>query len=404
MSPLSDNTRELLLNGIASAKEGDLKRARFYLEWVLREPCTSDQRVKALYYLGKVAETPQERLQWIEQLLMEDPLHPEARRDLAILRGQISAQGIPDPNRPPAPPPTAPLAKRKTNCDQCGGKLVFSPDGKSLDCERCGLRFPIGSPSDAPVAPSAPPLTPAPDDFVVQLAQAKGHVAPPAALSFTCTTCGASFALSEPALSLACPYCGTGFIPEANPRDWVAPYSVLPFQIHQKQASEILRSWWNLAGVSGEDLLRDIFIPIWDFDMTGALQVTMSDGSGTTLSEWPVDYGHILVPGTRSLPAPALTLLGQIDFFGAEPYRPALLTNRLAEMYTIAPADASLTARESVLRREASTHTIHPAGFLNPAQLCTSSCRLILAPFWVARRNAMRAFIHGQSGSIAGDR
>jgi hypothetical protein len=132
---------DLLMNGLIAAKEGDAARTRFYMEWVLRESTTHEQRAKALYYLSKVAQSQEEKIKLLEELLLADPSHPEARRSLAHLRESDPAIE----NNPTEAPATGPLGSRKSHCDQCGSKLVFSPDGKALECERCHIQYPAFS-------------------------------------------------------------------------------------------------------------------------------------------------------------------------------------------------------------------------------------------------------------------
>jgi hypothetical protein len=385
----SGSAHDLLMNGILCAKEGDADRARFYLEWVLRESATSDQRKKALYYLSKIAQGPNEQLAWIEELLIVDPSHPEARRDLAVLRGQLSAADIIDPNEPLPDSSAAPIAKRKTNCDQCGGKLVFSPDGRALDCERCGIRYPQEPVKEAAVQTN---------DFAVELAQIKGHASPRPMPTFSCLSCGATFGQPEARLSLTCPYCGTAFIPEDNPRDWISPRFILPFQIDEDAALSIARQH-RMAGTTSEQLaLRGMFFPVWDFEASGQLSVVARDGSGVVLAHWPIGNPHVFVAATGSLPAQAIAQPDPIDFSGAAPYQPQLLADRSAEMYTIAPADASLTARELMLQQEMASHPIPPMGFVNSAGLSILTCSLVLVPFWIGRTSSQTFFINGQTG------
>jgi DNA-directed RNA polymerase subunit RPC12/RpoP len=390
----SASANDLLLNGILSAKEGDTERARFYLEWVLRETSTFDQRSKALYYLSKITQDPKEKIKWVEELLILDPGHPEGRRELAILRGQLASADIVQPDGPLPAPSTAPIAQRKTNCDTCGGKLVFSPDGRALDCERCGIRYPILP--DQKTIPQS-------NDFVVALSQAKGHVAPQPLRSFVCSSCGATFAQSEARLSLTCPYCNTAFVPETNARDWIPPNTILPFRLDADAILPIIRGALATGASAEEMMLRGMFLPVWDFDISGSLTITANDGSGSAFSRWPVVYNHVLVPATHSLPVEALPTEYGIELSSAIPYQPEQLTDRPAEMYTITPADASLIARERILQKEAASVRIPSEGFLNSAELIVNTCCLALLPFWIVHSGSAKIFFHGWTGALAGE-
>src|SRR5829696_8880692 len=93
---MSDGARDLLVRGIAAAKGGQPEEARFHLEWVLRTDADLDQQTEAWYWLSTIATEPIEQREYLEHVLGMNPLHPEARRDLAILEGRISADQMPD--------------------------------------------------------------------------------------------------------------------------------------------------------------------------------------------------------------------------------------------------------------------------------------------------------------------
>src|SRR5689334_11216515 len=96
-------TDELLLLGAGAARDGDRTQARFYLEWALRDEPTIPQFAEAWYWLSRIAETPEERRRCLAQVIGAEPLHAEARRDLAILDGRLHEEDIVDPNTPIAP-------------------------------------------------------------------------------------------------------------------------------------------------------------------------------------------------------------------------------------------------------------------------------------------------------------
>jgi DNA-directed RNA polymerase subunit RPC12/RpoP len=204
---MSDSARDLLVRGIAAAKAGDKQEARFFLEWVLRTDADRDQQIDAWYYLSQISEDPAARRECLENVLVLDPSHPEARRGFAILDGRLDPAAIIDPDRPdtiPHPPPP-PLPAQRFVCQKCGGKLAFSPDGQQLTCTYCHAHMTLYQAVESGAVVRE-------QDFTVALATAKGHAHPVATQSLTCHGCGVSFLLGPATLSLTCPYCGSPYV------------------------------------------------------------------------------------------------------------------------------------------------------------------------------------------------
>lgn len=93
-----DTVNSLLVHGMAFAKEGDTKTARYYLEQALlelkmAEPKDRDygQEAKAWLWLGKISEDSGEKRACFQRALEADMGNPEARRELAILPREAEA-------------------------------------------------------------------------------------------------------------------------------------------------------------------------------------------------------------------------------------------------------------------------------------------------------------------------
>ena len=129
-----ESIRDLLVRGKAAAKAGDMEEARFFLRWVLRsEGLTEERKIEALFWLSEAVDDPVEKRDCLESILAYNPYHPQARRKLAILDGKLSPDEIVNPEKfGPA------IDRGPSLCMECGGALVFSADGTSRHCERCG--------------------------------------------------------------------------------------------------------------------------------------------------------------------------------------------------------------------------------------------------------------------------
>ena len=126
----SDGLRDLLVRGIAAAKGGSKQEARFFLEWLLRREAPEEVQVDAWWWLSQVADDPAEVRRCIEEVLVRDPAHPQARRAKAVLDGRLKPASVIDADHlptAPALPEDAPGGERFA-CRRCGGRLAASAD------------------------------------------------------------------------------------------------------------------------------------------------------------------------------------------------------------------------------------------------------------------------------------
>lgn len=89
----------LLVHGIAAAKAKESDTAQRYFERILHLPATQYQRQKALYWLSELAEDPIIVREYLEDILIVNPGHRLARRNLAIIDGRLKERDIIDANR-----------------------------------------------------------------------------------------------------------------------------------------------------------------------------------------------------------------------------------------------------------------------------------------------------------------
>jgi DNA-directed RNA polymerase subunit RPC12/RpoP len=394
---------ELLHQGIAACKSGELDLARNYLERVCWLQPTQDQLLTAMFYLSELEEDPARKRRLLENILLIDPLHPEARRSVAVLEGRWTPESAAGES-PDAAPAEEPRAEARIYiCRSCGGRMRFSPEGDYLHCDYCHSRATLAQELERRRADHT-------EDFMVALARSRGHRAPILARSATCPGCGAGFALPHAALSLRCPYCAAAIVLEtASMREWIPPHVIIPFTQSRGQALSALQSWlsdrWareNIHLIS----LENIYLPTWSFDIAGEMSSVSSDGTGKQAA-WPVHYTSVLVPATHSLPMTLAGLVSSFRMADAQPFTPAMLADWPAEIYQIAPAEASLAAREQVLKAETKTASKSARGFLSMAGVFVDTFQQFLLPVWFARfqtsRMELRAAVNGQSGLVFGE-
>ncbi len=432
---MSESARDLLIRGIAAAKAQDKDEARFYLEWALRTDADRQQKAEAWLWLSEISDDPADKRNCLEEVLAIDPANAVARRGLAILDGRLDPADIIDPDRHSVAPqeePSQPVKTHRFICQQCGGKMGFKPDGKSLRCEYCGHEQTLLAALNAGAMVQE-------HDFIVALATAKGHSKPVGMHPFECQGCGASFLLASNALSLSCAYCGSAHVVELpETRQLIPPEGLIPFRVSEQAARRAFREWLKekkLQGKTQVTPVRGFYLPTWTFDLVGEIRwqcqtyrddsiefdvrgipVSFSNRSHRLLREegsHPVLEDDILVPASQKLPADLIVDAAKgYALSGVVPYDEAYLADWPAEVYDVSVSDASLVARREMLekaRRSVQTHLSASLGYVKDLRLNTSgvlveSFKLILLPVWVARYynegEVYHVVINGQTGDV----
>ncbi len=198
---MSGTAEYLLIQGKWAAKEGSRGAAFAYLERALENDPDDRQRVEAWLWMAEAAEDPDEKRRYLEYVLGYEPWNPRARRRLALLNGILDSADLVDPDHLPQPtdnPQPEPAANRRYTCPQCGGRLTFTPEGNTLQCDYCGRRT---SPSEA----LSDLETVDEEDLVTALATTRGHIRPVVAGVVECPGCGATFLVAPEAISFSCP-------------------------------------------------------------------------------------------------------------------------------------------------------------------------------------------------------
>ena len=420
MTGMFGATDELLVRGVAAARDDDRAQARFYLEWVLRDGPDTAQFVDAWYWLSRITDDPDERRRCLAQVLGAQPLHAEARRDLAILDGRLDGADLLDPWMTVAPLTTgALLADRESgayHCPNCGGVLVADPARRGLVCQFCGFR---GQPHDGAAAVTE-------QDWDAAIHTARGHRwLAPDALILSCQSCGARQTLPPGQTSTTCAFCGSAQIAKlAAPEEIIAPTGIAPFAFGSAEARQRVHDWlatrqFRAADFDERAMLvppRPVYLPFWTFDIDGELRwrgfvETSQAGRRAVQGSDQVVYDDLLVAGGDALPAETVAAL-RFDTAALVPYSPELLAGWPAELYRIPVADASLLAREQVIERfRAWVRGPHGEAIedlsIASVGLAVVSYKLVLLPVWVSgyryAGKDYRLVINGQSGMGHGE-
>jgi len=417
------NVRDILVQGIAAAKAGDLDDAHFYLEWVLRKPATNEEQAQAWFWLSEIYSDPSEKRECLVQTLALDPYNALARREIAVLDGRLDEADIIDPNRIASVTDGDPLPTqaRIFQCPRCSGRMHFTPDGQQLLCEFCDYREDMNVESGGEGRPEEDGAWGMEQDFIVGLATAKGHLKPILMRSMHCQGCGIEFVLAPETLSVICPYCDSAYVTEtAEDCITIPPQALIPFSKTQEEAGRALNEWLEQHEIRrvAASQATGLYYPAWTFDLTGEITWRGLEARGdnwvSVSGAYYVLRDDLLLSATRKTSPQMKLAFKDFDLEQVVQYDARYLAAWPAERHQLSLADASIAARKQLLdelrgdsRKVTSGRTVREL-LLNSSGLTVHSYKLILLPFWIAHYEIegirYEVSINGQSGRVRGER
>jgi hypothetical protein len=256
------------------------------------------------------------------------------------------------------------------------------------------------------------------------MATARGHGKPVAVQVFHCQGCGAEFILPPGMISTTCAYCDSPHVVSLeSSRELLQPEGIIPQAFDQKQAARLLVSWAEQNGLKPQglvDLPRGVYLPIWTFDIGGAISYrgdkyeSDDDFHGRSQrvvhveGEYPVHLDDLPVPASCKAADPLARLLPTFELKAVRPYDPRYLSNWAAEVYDVSMADASLEARSraySQLKRKLPGDITSLFNLItSSASLSIESFKLVLVPLWITEfpsgGQKSLVLINGQNGIL----
>jgi DNA-directed RNA polymerase subunit RPC12/RpoP len=419
-----EDAHHILVRGIAAAKAGDKAEAQRYLERLLLDyAATREEKAQAYIWLTELTDDPEEKRAHLENALACDPTNAMARRGLAVLDGRLKPEDIIDPDQQPAqvePETPQPVDARRFVCPQCGGVMAFEPGDQSVRCTYCGHHQTVFSALKDGLFVQE-------HDFFVALATVKGHALPAGLNVYQCEGCQAKLVLTRE-LSTHCPYCGSSHVVEIKTQEMVQPEGIIPFAVTVEEAEKTFRRWLD-KNIKGDQIrttrVRGIYLPAWTFDISkeirwrgietennryGRSQKRTHEGSYYMLED------DVLVPATHTLPQDLIGIFDKFLLKEAVPYDSAYLANWPTALYDISVSDASLLARQIVLKKgKKAAHMQAIARVPNiqdfqiyPSDIAVLSYKLLLLPFWIANyryeENVYTVVINGQTNRVSGQK
>lgn len=323
------------------------------------------------------------------------------------------------------------LEETDKKCPSCGGVMDFDPATGGLSCPYCGHTEEIQTANETK---SAEELALEDADKVENCdwGVAKKTV--------ICKACGAESVYDALEISAVCPFCGSNQVMEASDQNTMAPGGVVPFQISDKQASDLFKNWirhkWFCPKLAKESAkaksFKGIYLPFWTFDALTESEYRgefgkdkirkKKDGSTEVNTTWyPVRGEHEQFFDDELICA--TTNHNQSMIQGVEPfntadnkaYRPEYVAGFAAERYAVGIKDAWQMARtgikfklsRSIERRIISeNHADRVRNLQIDATFSKLTYKYLLLPVWISsykyKEKVYQFMVNGQTGKISG--
>jgi DNA-directed RNA polymerase subunit RPC12/RpoP len=338
--------------------------------------------------------------------------------------------------------PNSHFTQKSFPCTQCGASLVFCADDNALKCEYCGVTNRVNPPK-LPIYEN---------DLESALAQLEStpKLDLRSDLKAKCPSCGADFDMDSHLRSTSCPFCSSPVVTNLDIFMPLAPKSLLPFALNQKEAKEIFTKWVGNLWFAPTALkkytqkkskLTGIYLPYWTYDSRTHSQFRGLRGDTyyervsrrvfvngreeyieemVPRVEWtPVrgevrrDFDDVLIGATKTIPRKLIDSLEPWDLQNLENFDDRFLSGFESEVYQVALDDGFRYAKDymSYEIREAVRYKI--GGDKQQIQDLKiyhdqSSFKYILLPIWTAhfkhKNRDYRFAINARNGQIRGER
>jgi hypothetical protein len=246
----------------------------------------------------------------------------------------------------------------------------------------------------------------------------------------TCEQCGMVIILPAGQTADTCPYCASNrFISSPTLMELVDPQLIGVFKIDPQKAGDSIKDWLNKGLLAPDNLaiqhaglqLHPAYYPFWIF--SGALEIPWfyEDNTGSRrLPVWETRSGshfemfkNVLIPGLRKMPAAEIASVEPFNLDELVEFSPDFLAGWLALTYDHPLADASLRAREIVIKNVKSNlsnqvEPDHPKRNFGTGAGKWSGLtyKLALLPIYIGnypfQGKRYRLYVNGQTGKVSG--
>ena len=332
---------------------------------------------------------------------------------------RLMVEGASAAQKPPGEQSEA--AGQAYQCPRCGGRLVYDAGQTQLSCEYCGF---TQDSNPAPAAGDSEQVM----DFVLPTTRA--HLWAASQQRVTCAACGAVTLLPAGQTADHCPYCASNrFVRSEEMSELIDPQSICLMRLDAREAAQRAQEWLGKGWLSPDDLasskvkLEPAYYPFWTFSGTLELPWSCEVNEGSSkYPHWVARNGsefkffdEILVSGMRSMSSEETSSIEPFDLKELAEFKPDYLAGWTALTYDYPMSDASLRARERVMRKmNRSLYNIVEPGREKRnlegrgGKWSGMTFKYVLLPLWVGayqhKGKTYRVLVNGQTGKVGGSK
>ena len=415
------NYESLVQDGIGAARAGNRALARRLLE---RAALMNGADSRIWLWLSSTTDDPAEQASYLERAVAADPSNAAARRGLVMLSEKLDKSRL-------MPEGTAYVPQGQTEiqeangqayqCPQCGGQLAYDIQRGNLTCKSCGY---VREVEERLAADSRETTM----DFVMPTTRA--HRWAESQQQVACEQCGAITMLPAEQATDRCPYCGSNrFVKSPLQAELVDPQVIALMKISPHDADQSVKEWFGKGLLAPDDLkaragglqLRPAYYPFWTFDGTLEIPWACEVNEGTNHSpRWVPRSGaeyelfdDVLVAGLRAMPIEEVASIEPFNLKDLVEFAPEYLAGWISLTYDYPLADASLRAREIVVRKVSRflSSNVEPTrqkrNFRTGAGKWSGlTFKHVLLPLYVGtytyQGKPYRLLVNGQTGKVGG--
>lgn len=417
---------ELLRDGVTALKSGQNKLAVSLLN---RASLINPLEARTYVWLSASTDDPLEQRAYLEQAVACDPGNAAARRGLALLAGKIDRRDlVPDSVDSLANiiPAQGEASSQALKCPQCGGQVSAQVSSGLFACAYCGYTVDLQTDAGNP-HPVSDRLEQA-LDFV--LPTGRGHSWAAARQHLGCESCGATCLLLPGQVAVQCSYCGSNqLVVSPELKELIDPQVIALIQVDERQAVGLAQQWLRKGLFAPDDLvkaarglqLRQAYYSCWTFDGTIEARWTceVKESNGNQERWESVSGAHteffneVLVSGVHALKESELASIEPFNLVEVREFKDEYLAGWPTIIYDRPLADASLLAREKVIKRlRPQLYNLAALGkekrnlSLNGSNWSGMTFKHILLPLWIGayryQGRDYRLLVNGQTGKVGG--
>ena len=423
-TPDSISAREfdqLIQDGIIAVKNGNLLLAKKMLDQAALINST-DPRI--WIWLSATTDDLQERRTYLEHAVALDPSNAAAKRGLMMVTDKLKKAFLMPEGAsyaPPEAPPPVEATIKTYLCPNCGATISYSIKETVLVCQFCGFKRKV---DQSVISESSE------QSLDAVLPTTSAHRWADTQSRITCEQCGVVILLPPGQTADSCPYCASNrFVTSSSLVEIVDPQVIGLFKVDPQNAAKGIKTWLGKGLLAPDELaaqhagmqLHPAYYPFWLFEGTLEVPWFCDVNEGTSkLPQWEAHTGskfemfkNVIIPGLRQMSPVELAGIEPFNLDELVEFSPDYLAGWVALTYDHPLADASLRAREKVLKKVQRTLSSqvepdHPKrNFSTGAGKWSGlTYKLALLPIYIGnypfQGKRYRLLVNGQTGKVGG--